>query len=48
MTPMPEHLRRATRARTQEAETRTRTALAELVKTGGPVSFTAVARQAAG
>ncbi|MEU2990765.1 DUF6262 family protein [Streptomyces griseoincarnatus] len=46
MTPVPEHLREATRARTQETEKRARTALAELVKTGAPVSFTAVARQA--
>ncbi|KOT35747.1 hypothetical protein ADK41_23650 [Streptomyces caelestis] len=46
MTPMPEHLRQATRARTQEAEKRARTALTELVKAGKPVSFTAVARQA--
>ncbi|MER7230877.1 DUF6262 family protein [Streptomyces olivaceus] len=46
MTPMPEHLRRATRARTEEAEKRAHAALAELVKTGKSVSFTAVARQA--
>ncbi|WP_405879492.1 DUF6262 family protein [Streptomyces sp. NBC_01136] len=46
MTQLPEHLRQATRARTEEAEKRARTALAELVKAGKPVSFTAVARQA--
>ncbi|MBZ6081538.1 hypothetical protein KVH15_10835 [Streptomyces olivaceus] len=46
MTPMPEHLRRATRARTEEAEKRAHAALAELVKAGKSVSFTAVARQA--
>ncbi|WP_121745068.1 DUF6262 family protein [Streptomyces sp. E2N166] len=42
MTPMPEHLRQATRARTEEAEKRARAALA---KTGKPISFTAVARK---
>jgi hypothetical protein len=46
MTPLPEHLRQATRARTEEAEKRARAALAELAKAGKPVSFTAVARQA--
>ncbi|MFR9794708.1 DUF6262 family protein [Streptomyces sp. MS06] len=46
MTPMPEHLRQATRARTEEAEKRARAALAELAKGGKPISFTAVARQA--
>ncbi|WP_231158518.1 DUF6262 family protein [Streptomyces sp. CNZ748] len=46
MTPMPEHLRQATRARTEEAEKRARVALAELAKAGTPISFTAVARQA--
>ncbi|MEU2338314.1 DUF6262 family protein [Streptomyces sp. NPDC013172] len=46
MTPLPEHLHQATRARTQETEKRARSALAELVKAGKPVSFTAVARQA--
>ncbi|MEG3626482.1 DUF6262 family protein [Streptomyces poriticola] len=46
MTPLPEHLRQATRARTQKAEKRARTALAELVKADKPVSFTAVARHA--
>lgn len=46
MTPLPKHLRQATRARTQEAEKRARTALAELAKAGKPISFTAVARQA--
>ncbi|MGX1854063.1 DUF6262 family protein [Streptomyces sp. NPDC055299] len=46
MTPLPEHLRKATRARTQEAEKRARTALDELAKAGKPVSFSAVARQA--
>ncbi|MEU1663536.1 DUF6262 family protein [Streptomyces sparsogenes] len=46
MTPMPEHLRRAARTRTQEAENQARTALAELVKAGKLISFTAVARQA--
>ncbi|MFE7747534.1 DUF6262 family protein [Streptomyces sp. NPDC057428] len=46
MTPLPEHLRQATCARTQEAENRARAALAELAKAGKPISFTAVARQA--
>lgn len=46
MTPLPEHLRQATRARTQEAGKRARAALAELAKAGKPISFTAVARQA--
>ncbi|MDQ0784531.1 DUF6262 family protein [Streptomyces sp. B3I8] len=46
MTPLPEHLRNATHARTREAEKRARAALAELVKVGKPISFTAVARQA--
>ena len=46
MTPMPEHLRQATRARTEEAEKRAHAALAELAKAGKPISFTAVARQA--
>jgi hypothetical protein len=46
MTPLPEHLREATRARTQEAEKRARAALAELAKSGKSISFTAVARQA--
>ncbi|MEU2248106.1 DUF6262 family protein [Streptomyces sp. NPDC019224] len=46
MTPLPDHLQQATLARSQEAEKRARTALAELVKAGRPVSFTAVARQA--
>ncbi|AXL88384.1 transposase [Streptomyces sp. CB09001] len=46
MTPLPKHLRQATRARTQEAEKRARTALAELARAGKPISFTAVARQA--
>ncbi|GAA0421605.1 DUF6262 family protein [Streptomyces luteireticuli] len=46
MTPLPEHLRKATRTRTQEAESRARTALDELVKGGKPVSFTALARKA--
>lgn len=46
MTPLPEHLRQATRARTEEAEKRARIALAELAKAGRPISFTAVARQA--
>jgi hypothetical protein len=46
MTPLPEHLRQANRARTQEAEKRARTALTELVKAGKPISFTAVAHRA--
>jgi hypothetical protein len=46
MTPLPEHLRKATSARTQEADKRARTALAELARAGKPISFTAVARQA--
>ncbi|MCH0568358.1 transposase [Streptomyces sp. MUM 136J] len=46
MTPLPDHLRQATRARTQEAENRARAALAELAKAGEPISFTAVARLA--
>ncbi|MGW9497396.1 DUF6262 family protein [Streptomyces prasinus] len=46
MTPLPEHLRQATRARSQKAKKRARTALAELVKADKPVSFTAVARHA--
>lgn len=46
MTPLPEHLRQATCARTQEAEKRARTALAEMAKAGKSISFTAVARQA--
>ncbi|MFJ8545949.1 DUF6262 family protein [Streptomyces sp. NPDC093586] len=46
MTPLPEHLRMATRARTQEAEKRARTALDGLAKAGKPISFTAVARRA--
>ncbi|MGW1116927.1 DUF6262 family protein [Streptomyces tanashiensis] len=46
MTPLPEHLRQATRARTEEADKRARAALAELAKAGKPTSFTAVARQA--
>lgn len=46
MTRLPEHLRKATRARTQEAEKQAHTALAELVKAGKVISFTAVARQA--
>ncbi|MEV6012325.1 DUF6262 family protein [Streptomyces sp. NPDC051976] len=47
MTPLPEHLQQASRARIRRAEKRARTALAELVRTGKPVSFTAVAREAA-
>ncbi|MFE5597360.1 DUF6262 family protein [Streptomyces sp. NPDC056549] len=46
MTPLPDHFRQASRARTQEAEKRARTALAQLVKAGKPVSFTSVARDA--
>lgn len=46
MTPLPEHLRQATRARTEEVDKRARAALAELAKAGKPISFTAVARQA--
>ncbi|MFE5604133.1 DUF6262 family protein [Streptomyces coelicoflavus] len=46
MTPLPEHLRQATRTRTQEADKRARAALAELAKAGKQISFTAVARQA--
>ncbi|QES51936.1 transposase [Streptomyces venezuelae] len=46
MTPLPDHLRQATRARTQETEQRARTALTELARAGKPVTFTTVARQA--
>lgn len=46
MTPMPKHLRRATRARSQEAEKRAHTALAELAKAGKSISCTVVVRQA--
>ncbi len=46
MTSLPEHLRQAARARSQNAEKRARTALAELTEAGKPISFTAVARQA--
>ncbi|MGW4410447.1 DUF6262 family protein [Nonomuraea sp. NPDC004702] len=46
MTALPEHLRRATRARTEEAGKRARAALAELAKAGKSISFTAVARRA--
>ncbi|MFF1415826.1 DUF6262 family protein [Streptomyces sp. NPDC058289] len=46
MTPMPEHLRQATRARTEGADKRARATLAELTKAGTPISFTAVARKA--
>ncbi|GAA4991292.1 hypothetical protein GCM10023205_74070 [Yinghuangia aomiensis] len=45
MTPLPEHLRQAARSRSQLAEARARTALAELVKAGTPVTFAAVARR---
>ncbi|MEU9298070.1 hypothetical protein [Streptomyces sp. NPDC048266] len=45
MTPLPAHLRQATRARTEEADKRARAALAALTKAGKPISFTAVARQ---
>lgn len=46
MTTLPEHLRQAARARTQEAEKRARTALAEPARAGRPVSFVSVARRA--
>ncbi|MET9221778.1 DUF6262 family protein [Streptomyces sp. NPDC003300] len=46
MTPLPEHLRQAIRARTEETEKRARAALAQLAKAGRPISFTAVAREA--
>ncbi|MFG2986992.1 DUF6262 family protein [Streptomyces sp. NPDC048258] len=46
MTPLPDHLHQAAKARTAEADTRARTALAQMVKTGQAVSFTALARTA--
>ncbi|MET9089664.1 DUF6262 family protein [Streptomyces sp. NPDC004237] len=46
MNSLPEHLHRAAKARTTDADTRARTALAQIVKTGQAVSFTAVAREA--
>lgn len=46
MNPLPEHLHRAAKARTTDADERARTALAQIVKTGEAVSFTTVAREA--
>ena len=43
MSPLPEHLRQATRSRTETAEKSARAALAQLTKAGEPISFTAVA-----
>ncbi|MFF7239281.1 DUF6262 family protein [Streptomyces collinus] len=47
MSRLPEHLRRAARTRTDEAEKRARVALAKLAKAREPISFAAVARTAA-
>ncbi|MEV7526164.1 DUF6262 family protein [Streptomyces sp. NPDC091371] len=46
MTGLPDHLRRATRSRSEAAEQRSRTALSGLVRNGKPINFTAVARAA--
>lgn len=46
MSPLPEHLRKAARSRTDESEKRARAALDQLVKAMQPVSFVAVAREA--
>src|SRR5689334_16672808 len=46
MTPLPDYLHQAAKARTAEADTGARTALAQMVKTGQAVSFTALARTA--
>ncbi|MGW1622470.1 DUF6262 family protein [Streptomyces sp. NPDC002172] len=46
MNPLPEHLHRAAKARTTDADKRARTALAQIVKTGQAVSFTSIAREA--
>ncbi|MEV2249340.1 DUF6262 family protein [Streptomyces sp. NPDC050147] len=46
MSPLPEHLRKAARSRTEESEKRARAALDQLVKMMQPVSFIAVAREA--
>ncbi|MFC7384230.1 DUF6262 family protein [Sphaerisporangium rhizosphaerae] len=47
MSPLPEHLQQATRSRTEAAEKHARAALTQLAKAGEPVTFTAVAREAA-
>lgn len=46
MTGLPDHLRKATRSRSEAAEERSRTALSSLVKNGKPINFIAVARAA--
>lgn len=46
MNRLPEHLHRDAKARTTDADKRARTALAQIVRTGQAVSFTAVAREA--
>ncbi|MDH6222953.1 DUF6262 family protein [Streptomyces pseudovenezuelae] len=46
MSPLPEHLHQAAKGRTADADKRARTALAQMVKAGQPVSFTAVAQVA--
>ncbi|GAA2775158.1 DUF6262 family protein [Kitasatospora cinereorecta] len=46
MTGLPDHLREATRSRSEGAEERARAALAGLVKNGKQINFTTVARAA--
>ncbi|MFJ4674069.1 DUF6262 family protein [Kitasatospora purpeofusca] len=46
MTGFPDHLRKATRSRSEAAEERSRTALSTLVKQGKPINFTTVSRTA--
>lgn len=46
MSPLPEHLHQAVKGRTADADKRARTALAQMVRAGQPVSFTAVAQVA--
>ncbi len=47
MSQLPQHLRKAARSRTEEAEKRARVALTNLTKAGENISFTSVARKAA-
>nr|WP_042185170.1 DUF6262 family protein [Kibdelosporangium sp. MJ126-NF4]CEL16583.1 Mobile element protein [Kibdelosporangium sp. MJ126-NF4]CTQ89066.1 Mobile element protein [Kibdelosporangium sp. MJ126-NF4] len=46
MSPVPEHLRQAAHARTQQAEARAQSALKNMTKAGETINFTTVARKA--
>ncbi|MFJ2828439.1 DUF6262 family protein [Streptomyces sp. NPDC087263] len=46
VSPLPEHLHQAAEARTTDADEQARTDLAQMVRTGQAISFTAVAREA--